>query len=206
MAWDPPPRFAATAISWHPSGRPNQAGSPLLKDAPVTESKRRQPRRRRAAKGGRRHSRNHRGTGPVAARSQPNIPSYRPRDELSPVNGVDSIDRHISRATETEDSLDRYLTLLRFFRSTVLQLAVLLLLGCLTFGAGVGAAIVMAGLRPVVAVVIGAGGSTAFGLTAVIRLRTWLKSGLRMLAMREGPSQLSEQEAGGGVTDPGTAQ
>lgn len=132
--------------------------------------------------------------------------SYRPRDELSPVNGVDSLDRHISRATETKDSLDRYLTLLRFFRSTILQLAILLLVGCLMFGAGVGAAIVMAGLRPVVAVAIGAGGSTAFGLTVVIRLRAWLKSGLRMLSVRDRLSQITDQQIGGDATDPGTAR
>lgn len=172
----------------------------------MTEPKRRQPRRRRAANGGRRHSRNHTGTGPVAAPSQPNFPSYRPRDELSPVNGVDSLDRHISRATETKDSLELYLALLRFVRSTVLQLAILLLVGCLIFGAGVGAAIVVAGLRPVVAVAIGAGGSTAFGLTVVVRLRAWLKSGLRMLSMRDRPSQISDQPTGGGPTGPGTVR
>lgn len=132
--------------------------------------------------------------------------SYRPRDELSPVNGVDSLDRHISRATETKDSLERYLTLMRFFRSTILQLAILLLVGCLMFGAGVGAAIVIAGLRPVVAVAIGAGGSTAFGLTVVIRLRAWLKSGLRMLSVRDRLSQITGQQIGGDATDPGTAR
>ena len=124
--------------------------------------------------------------------------SYRPRDQLSPVNGVDSLDRHISRATETEDSLDRYLKLLRFVRSTTLLLAILLLTGCMVFGAGVGVAVAIAGLRPLTAAAIGASGSTAFGLTVVLRMRAYLRSGWRALFVMRAGDQQTEVES----TDP----
>jgi hypothetical protein len=147
----------------------------------VTKPKRRQARCRRTATNGRRRRRSHLTAGLDTASSQERFASYRPRDQFSPVNGVDSLDRHISRATETEDSLDRYLRLARFVRSTTLLLAILLLVGCLLFGAGVGVAIAIAGLRPLAAVAIGASGSTAFALTVGVRIRGYLKAGWRAL-------------------------
>ena len=147
----------------------------------MTKPRRRQARRHRTEGKGRRQRRAHLRAGLDAAAPQRALVNYRPRDQFSPSNGVDSLDRHISRATETEDSLDRYLRLLRFARSTTLVLATLALVGCALFGAGVGFAIAIAGLRPLAALAIGASGSTAFGITVFLRMRAYLRSGWRAL-------------------------
>ena len=103
--------------------------------------------------------------------------SYRPRDGDPPVDITDAIDRHVSRATETDELLQRYLRLLRFGRTTVL----LIVLTILIFVAGVGVAVVYAGLDPMETLGFGLGGSGVFILTAILVLRRGLKAGVDML-------------------------
>jgi hypothetical protein len=106
---------------------------------------------------------------------------YHPRDQLPPTNVADVVDRNISRATETDDVLRRYLVLLRFARSTML-LVVSIVLGCiLIFWAGVALAVVLAGLHIWLACGVGAGGTFACIFTAVRNIRRYLKRAKRAL-------------------------
>jgi hypothetical protein len=149
----------------------------------VSKPKRRRRNRHRPgnSRGGRQSPSHFRTGQGIAPYHQPSG-SYRPRDQFSPVNGVDSLDRHISRATETDESLQRYLKLLRFARSASLQITGLILVSCLIFGAGVGGAIVIAGIRPLVALGVGAGGSATFILTVALKVCPYLRAGLRLLS------------------------
>lgn len=175
--------------------------SATWRGAPVTKPRRRQARRRRTEGRGRRRRRAHLREDVDSPASQHDFVSYRPRDQSSPVNGVDSLDRHISRATETEDSLERYLRLLRFARATTLLLALLALVGSALFGVGVGFAIAIAGLRPLAAVAIGASGSAAFGITVVLRMRAYLAAGLRAL-LGSGSAEPTDDRRGWEAIDP----
>jgi hypothetical protein len=98
---------------------------------------------------------------------------------------TDSVDRHVSRATETEEALQRYLTLLSFARSTILWVGVFLIVGSLVFGVGVGVAVTVAGLNPWVAGGAGVGGSTIFIVTATRKIRRYL-DGRRAAPMATG--------------------
>jgi len=108
--------------------------------------------------------------------------SYRPRDQYRPANVTDAVDRHVSRATETDDSLHRYLRLLRFGRSTALLIGLVLLVGVAIFASGIEVAVAYAGLRPKEALGVGAVGSAAFILTVVLAVTRWFRVGVDMLS------------------------
>ena len=93
----------------------------------------------------------------------------------------------ISAATESDEALNRHLKLFRFARSTLLTIAVIALLGSLMFGAGVAAAVFLAGMHLGVAIGIGAGGSASFILTVVVRSRRYLKVALSALSEVDPP-------------------
>lgn len=107
---------------------------------------------------------------------------YRPRDRYRPANITDSVDRHVSRATETEDSLQRYLRLLRFGRSTTLLIVLVIFVPGVIFASGVATAVAYAGLRPMEAVGVGLGGSAASTLTVLLTISRWLRIGVDMLS------------------------
>jgi hypothetical protein len=88
----------------------------------------------------------------------------------------------ISAATESDEELNRHLKLFGFARSTLLAIAGIALLGSLIFGAGVAAAVFLAGMHLGVAISIGAGGSASFILTVVVRSRRYLKVVLSALS------------------------
>jgi hypothetical protein len=88
----------------------------------------------------------------------------------------------ISAATQDDETLNRHLKLFRFVRGTVLTVAAVILLGSLIFGAGVAAAVALAGLHIAVAISIGAGGSASFIVTVVIRCRRYFRVFLRALS------------------------
>jgi small-conductance mechanosensitive channel len=82
----------------------------------------------------------------------------------------------ISAATENDETLNRHLKLFRFARATILTVVAMILLGSSIFGAGVAAAVALAGMHVAVAISIGAGGSASFILTIVVRSRSYLKA------------------------------
>jgi hypothetical protein len=81
----------------------------------------------------------------------------------------------IRDATVDEESLRRHLKVFRFFRSTILVILTAVLLGAMLFGAGIAAAVAIAGIRLPVAVGIGAMGSGTFVLTVAVKMRRYLK-------------------------------
>jgi hypothetical protein len=173
----------------------------------VAKPKRRRAKRRRATSGRSRRSRSALKVSQATNTDhRPGLTGYRPRDELVPANLLDSLDRHISAATETESSLLRYLKLLHFGRSTALLLVGALLIGCLMFGAGISAAVMIAGLRPWTAIGAGATGSATLVVTAIFKGRGYLKAVVRALASvdqidslrdRRYDAEPGEQEASG---------
>ena len=118
--------------------------------------------------------------------------SYRPRDQYRPANVTDAVDRHLSRATETEDALQRYLRLLRFTRSTTLLIVLVTFVPGVIFAAGIATAVAYAGLHPMEALGVGLGGSAASILTVVLAVSRWLRVGVDMLA---GAGQAAAREA-----------
>jgi hypothetical protein len=108
--------------------------------------------------------------------------SYRPRDQYRPADVTDAVDRHLSRATEADDSLERYLRLLRFGRSTALVAGFSLFGGAAILGSGITVAVAYAGLPLLEALGFGAGGSAAIILTLVFAIRRWFRIGVDMLS------------------------
>jgi hypothetical protein len=96
-------------------------------------------------------------------------------DQFGTVNLRAFLRALISAATENEETLNRHLKLLRFARATILTATAMMLLGSLIFGAGVAAAVVLAGMHVAVAISIGAGGSASFILTVFVRCRRYLR-------------------------------
>jgi hypothetical protein len=93
----------------------------------------------------------------------------------------------ISAATETDEMLNRHLRFLQFVRSTIFTAVAMVLFGSLLFGAGVAAAVALAGMHVAVAVSIGAGGSASFILTIAVRSRRYLRVILRALSEIDPP-------------------
>lgn len=140
----------------------------------------RQKRNRKSAKDPDGHGQRAR-TRPTASGSQGST-SYHPRDQYRPANITDAVDRHVSRATETEDALQRYLRLLRFTRSTTLLIFLVTFVPGVIFAAGIAMAVAYAGLRPMEALGVGLGGSAASILTVVLAVSRWLRVGVDTLA------------------------
>ncbi len=98
----------------------------------------------------------------------------------------------ISAATESDETLSRHLKLFRFARSTILTAAAMILLGSLIFGAGVAAAVALAGMHVAVAISIGAGGSASFILTIVVRSRRYFRAIIGALSQIESADSKSD--------------
>ncbi|WP_433734885.1 hypothetical protein ACQP0C_41810 (plasmid) [Nocardia sp. CA-129566] len=73
-------------------------------------------------------------------------PPPAPRQQKAPENVLDSVDRQLLRATADDYTLTRYLTLLRFLRSTVLMVGGIVVVAAAVFGVGIGAALYLAGV------------------------------------------------------------
>ena len=108
--------------------------------------------------------------------------SYHPRDQYRPANITDAVERHVSRATEAEDLLERYLRLLRFGRSTALLIVLTLFVAGAILTCGIAIAVTYAGLRPMEAVGVGLGGSAASVLTVVLAVNRWFRVGVDLLS------------------------
>jgi predicted MFS family arabinose efflux permease len=108
----------------------------------------------------------------------------------------ESIRGLIYDATRSNDELRRHLKILRFFRSTVLAILVLLLIGSSLVGVGVGAAVAMAGIRLPVAMGIGAAGTGTFALTVALRVRRYLRIALSALS-GQSPGRLRREPSAG---------
>jgi arginine exporter protein ArgO len=77
---------------------------------------------------------------------------------------MDLVDRVSSRATKTDESLERHLRLLR-------TVVLLIVLPIFILVAGVAVAVIYAGQHPMETLGIGLGGSGAFIVTAILALR-----------------------------------
>jgi hypothetical protein len=120
--------------------------------------------------------------------------SYRPRDDRGPASMKDLFDRHISRATETDDLQQRYLQLLRFIRSTVFSIGLVLLAACVLFAGGITVAVAYAGVPLLEALGFGAGGSAVIILAVVSRIRRWFR-GVDMLSRADQAEWAPDLEA-----------
>jgi hypothetical protein len=98
----------------------------------------------------------------------------------------------ISAATKNEETLDRHLRLFRFARSAILATVAMVLVGSVLVGAGVAAAVALAGLHVAVAISIGAGGSASFIVTIIVRGRRYLKVILRALSQNDPPDSKND--------------
>lgn len=104
------------------------------------------------------------------------------------------LERLLIRATESDVSLQRYLTLFRFARWSAVAVVIALLVGSMIFGAGVAVAVTVAGLHTGVAIGIGAGGSATFILTLTIQARRYLKVVLRALSAIDRHDSMRDSE------------
>lgn len=128
----------------------------------VTQRRRQHRRQNRNMRGQARSGRRStsRSVPPVTRQEQSVV--YRPRDDRPPEHNQDLIDRHVSRATESDSMSKRYILLIREFRNLIwiIVFSVLLLAG------GISAAVAVAGVSPWVATgaaVAGAGTATVIG-------------------------------------------
>jgi hypothetical protein len=113
---------------------------------------------------------------------QPSASEPDRRGDPAETNLRESIRGLIRDATLSEEALGRHLKLFRFFRSTVLVILCVLLLGSLVFGAGCAAAAAALGVHLTVAMGIGAAGTATFVATVTIRARRWIRVVLRALS------------------------
>ena len=111
----------------------------------------------------------------IAPMAEPLLGQFVPADLLEFAH------HHLERATNSEELQQRYLRLARFARGTLIILTVLVLAACLLFGAGVAVAAVLAGLPPMTAVGIGAGGTATFVLAVGAPYQTYLKIFFRIV-------------------------
>ena len=125
------------------------------------------------------------------------IPGLSPRGRFDTANLRDCLLGLLSDVTENEETLSRNLKFFRFIRSTFREVVAAVLVGSLIFGAGVAAAVTVAGMHIAVALSIGAGGSATFILTAAVRSRRFFKAVL---------SALSATDRHGSKSDPGTPE
>ncbi len=93
-----------------------------------------------------------------------------PPDQFVPVNLMQSVDRQIERAMETDNSMRRYRRLLRLVGSMILMVTIVLVAGCIALVRGVGAAHAIAGLPPQAAWGVGAGGTATVLLTVAFQV------------------------------------
>lgn len=98
-----------------------------------------------------------------------------PRVSRAPKDVLDSVDRQLTRATADDPTMDRYLELLGFVRSTILIAAALALIGCLAVGVGLGTAIYVAGMTPRAAAGLGTIGAVTTTCIALYRGRLLFK-------------------------------
>jgi hypothetical protein len=110
---------------------------------------------------------------------------------------MDLVDRVFSRATETDESLERHLRLFRLGRSTALWIVFVIFI----FAAGFVAAVHYAGLDPMETLGFGLGGSGAFVLTVVLAVRRGLRVGVDMLDRAVEAAREEVLEAGDEVAD-----
>jgi hypothetical protein len=109
-------------------------------------------------------------------------------EQFIPENLLQSAHWHLNQAVTTPETMERYLRVGKFFRSTLCTILTLTLIGSVIFGAGVAAAVMAAGMPPLAAVSVGAGGISLFMLPAAFRIYKALKSGFDLLAV-PGPAR-----------------
>jgi hypothetical protein len=97
--------------------------------------------------------------------SRPTMPPYRPRDDQVPIGLCDLADRHLSRATESDQVLRRYLFLLL----GLCGMGIVLMIGAAALLLGIITAVRFAGLSPWTAGGLGLTGTAT--AIAVGRLR-----------------------------------
>jgi hypothetical protein len=93
----------------------------------------------------------------------------------------------ISAATKNDETLNRHLKLFRCVCSMILTGLAMVLLASLLFGAGVAAAVALAGMHVAVAISIGASGGASFIVTMIVGGRRYLKVILRALSEIDPP-------------------
>lgn len=149
----------------------NMRGRPWCRGSP-----RRGPRRRR---GKRRMQQQHPSQSLTMDATKPNTvtepPPYRPRDNRSPRNLLDAVERFVSRAIDSDETLGRCLRLM----GRVTLLAGLLILGLMTLVVGIVVAIKLSGLSPWIAGGIGITGTVAGSIAGWAGIRRLGRRGTR---------------------------
>lgn len=97
--------------------------------------------------------------------------SFRPRSGRPPSDSLDALDRHLLRATESDESLSRYRAIIREVRRVVVVLGLVVLACALLTGVGAAGALLLLGGS--VEVAVGAGAGVA-GIAAGVLLR-WIR-------------------------------
>jgi hypothetical protein len=95
----------------------------------------------------------------------------------------------IDKATESEEVQRLLLRAGRHLRRSLRLVFVFLVIGALLFGAGIGFAVTVAGLKPLAAILVGLAGSATLGLIGGLAVRTWYlraKQFLQRAAQRSG--------------------
>lgn len=98
---------------------------------------------------------------------RPPVSRYRPRDSRAPVDGYDLVDRHLSRATESNAMLRRY----RLFLRELCIVGVVLACCGTVLTLGIVAAVRLAGLPPWVAGTLGLMGTGTTVAVAAAKAR-----------------------------------
>jgi hypothetical protein len=123
----------------------------------------------------RRGSEHSRPVGRPAKASNGRRGSYRPRCDRPPNDALDAIDRHLLRATESDDVLARYRLIVREVRRGVVVVATVIFACALLGGVGVGAVVLVFGKS----VQLGVGVGAAVGAAALVEsgylARRWLR-------------------------------
>jgi hypothetical protein len=88
------------------------------------------------------------------------VQPYRPRESRGPRDFLDWSDRHLSRATDDDQVLDRYVRALRALRSCVFSVALFALGSAALLIGGVMVAVHLAGVPLWAAIGIGGGGTS----------------------------------------------